>query len=495
MLAIAVQPVGIEAIFAEAPVAGSGRDIEVTVGATVLKLRLIYVPSGTALLGRPGAEERSVVLGQPFYIAVDEVSVSAFSACLEDGERSSHDKREKTFITDSDRERMHREGDSFSATMISLEEAARVTARINRELSRARTSTTETLVSERVRLPTAAEWQYAMSCGSQAQHRYINPWPGSASNHLSDRNLARCRELFEKCGRTDEFRATPEQVTWLVEECQGNGAARLEILSFLFPFLLDGRGDTTPAWRRFETKPEPLAETLAVALPNAWGIRGCHRGYPEWVLADSSQASALAVWRRFEDSLATGSDKDQKAFRLCGSNSVVLAQTDLSPLAKVFLFHERSLVSWNDANAADGSIVEDESVGMRVVMVECLSDEWRRIVRSSMLSTDDAAMAENKANTYGEEITRLSGNREQDLAILQTYLGLQEYQSGRFEDSADRIGRSADKISGRAPVAVSLSSRLRKGGGGAGKESSSPPAGDRIFFSSTAKLMVADQRN
>jgi hypothetical protein len=493
--ALCIQMCCVRVSFAEPPVAGSVRDISFQVGENRVGMRFVYVPAGTALVGRPGSEEREVNLSQAFYITANELTVKAFEDCLEEGDRRVHDQLERKFYADADRERIHREGDAYSATMISLEEAARVTTRLNWVLVTERSGKSGTLVTERVRLPTSAEWQYAMSCGSQERDRYINPWPGSAKNKLADRDLSRCQELWEKCGQTEKFMASPSQVTWLVETAQGNGGSRLEILSLLFPYLLDGRGDTTPAWRRFETKPEPVAEIAALAIPNDWGIGGCHRGYPEWVLAESSQASALRAWRRYEDNLASSSDKDSKGFRLCGSSSVVLDQADLTPLAKVFLSHERTMLSWNEAHSSSAAIVEDESVSMRLVLIECLSDAWRSVVRLGVSAAANAQVAMEQAATYEGEIRRLSSNAEQDIAYLQGYLGLQEYRTGNFADASVRIGGCADKLASRVTAAIPLESRLRKGGAAGRKDAGAQLSGDVLYFNEAAKLMAVDGTN
>ncbi|MCX7401519.1 MAG: SUMF1/EgtB/PvdO family nonheme iron enzyme [Planctomycetia bacterium] len=494
----------------EASEPGTPREVHLDVRGKQVTIKMVYVPGQEGEGGVSGSSEASSKgLKQPFYFAVTELSLADFDALAPDDRRQGHDATEQTMAQQDEQKKdwaeMQRQAASYVAKMVSLDDAAAITAAATAAataaLAKSARSSSVTLASERFRLPTSAEWRHAMSMGSQPDKMYINPWP-VFEHDLSEKDRGRCGELWTSCGGAGAFKGTPEQVVWLIAEASGNSEQRLELVTIFTRFLLNGRlldpkKTNSYSW---EVQPEPLVERIDAAPGNGWGIRGAHRGYPEWVLSATNQNDALGVWRRYESQAYADSDNQQQAFGLCGASSFTLNKLDLLPMLSAFVNHETPILDgvpyFSLQQAKDGGLHIDRSTSLRLVLVECLADEWAALVRSAFEDKKDAKSAVDVAKPLLAEIERLSfgSERVRYEAIINGYLAIAEYRCGAEDDAAARLASSATSVSSKTRSADDIAARFRRARGNAGSPttpaSSSP---ESVYLQAVARLMTRDQ--
>lgn len=493
---------------AEAIAPGSSRDVRLEVGGKPVTIKMVYVPGqqgGGTESGSSEASEKRVV--QPFYFAVTELSLADFNALAPDDKRQSHDATEQRMAKQDEQKKdwaeMQRQSALYVAKMVSLDEAAAITAAATAALEKSAQSKSATLASERFRLPTAAEWRHAMSMGSQPEKMYINPWP-AFERDLVEKDQGRCRELWTACGGAGVFKGTPEQLVWIIAEASGNAEQRLEVVTTVTRFLLKGRlldpkKANSYSW---EVQPEPLVERIDAAPGNDWDIRGAHRGYPEWVLSATNQNDALGFWRRCESRSLADSDRQQQAFGLCGAASFTLNKLDLRPMLSAFVNHETLVLDGKPVvslrQAEDAELHVDRSIAIRLVLVECLADEWVALVRSAFNGKKDAKSAGDIANPFRADIERLSfgSERLQNEAIINGYHALAEYRFGAAEEAAARLASSATSVSSNTRSAEDIAARFRRAKANAGPSTKpAPSSADSVYLQAVARLMTRDQRS
>lgn len=287
-----------------------------------------------------------------------------------------------------------------------------------------------------------------MSSGSQPNSRDINPWPQYPGD-FTEKEQTFLQTKWQAAGGKGDFVGKHEQVRSLLKECP-NPEFGILVLNLFFRELLRGRSVNNLADQQDEGSwsepPTELAETLAAGEKNSWGMFGAHRGYPEWTLAGSlGQQEALAAWRRFEDGTATVADKGKPLFQLVGGHGICIDDTDLSPLRALFVWHERKTSDGKSAYTIDESDEKavDLSATIRLVLVECLRDDWRNVVRHSFMEAAGDQQPQPQADRFTSELTQFSAQAKSDGAYVNAYCALAEYRQKNSVGSAERLSRSA----------------------------------------------------
>lgn len=485
---------------------GTNRTVELNVNGNTFAIRMVYVPAETRQnAGAEGGEIAKPKILQPFYFAESELSLADFNVLASGEIRNAHDAREQTMASEDDQkrdwEKMQRNAQAYVAKMVTPDEAAGITAAANAALAKPAGPLGPTLTTERFRLPTAAEWRHAMSMGSQPDKKHINPWP-DFDRDFTDKERMRCQELWTSCGGKGRFVGTQEQVTWAVQEASDKTAEKLELLTTFTRFLLNGRilDPRKPNSYSWEILAEPLAERIDSAPGNEWGIRGAHRGYPEWVLCLASQNEAREFWGRFESSHVSDADRQRAAFGLCGASSFTLGKDDLKPMLQAFVSHESRVMngkaefSWQEAE--DAELCIDRSVAMRLVLVMCLSDTWVGIVRTSIGKHDTFTVAEEASREFLQQLETLTSGAElqRSQAIINAYLALSEYRCGEPGSGAQRLAASIPIAFGQTSTvdAVPNLGRRRRNPASGDQAARSPKNADAVYFASVSRLMERD---
>ena len=491
---------------AEAVHPGSARKVELDVDGKTLAIRMVYVPAEEERKpGSDGGDIGKARASQPFYFAETELTLADFNVLATAEIREAHDAREQQMASDDDQKKdwaeMQRISQDYVAKMVSPDEAAGITAAATASLSDAVAQRGPSLVSERFRLPTRAEWRHAMSMGSQPDKKYINPWP-AFDRDFSDKERVRCQDLWSTCGGKGRFVGSQEQVIWAIREASDNTAERLDLLTIFTRFLLKGRlldpkQANSYSW---EILADPLAERFDVAPANEWGIRGAHRGYPEWVLSVASQNEAKEFWSKFESSQVSDADRQRASFGLCGASTFTLGKDDVRPILQAFVTHENQVVngktdfSWREAE--DAEVCIDRSAAMRLVLVECLSDTWAALVRTALGKPDTVAAAREASLELVTQIERLTFGleRQRSQALIDTYLALAEYRCGDPRGGSQRLAAGIPVAFAQA-TAVSVEpniGRRRRSTSSGGDSSASRKNADAVYFTSVSRLMDRD---
>ncbi len=489
---------------AEPILPGASRDVQVIVDGKSLTLRMVYVPADQGVRAdSDGAAAGKGRIVQPFFFAASELSLADFNALAPAAVRESHDANERKMATQEGQKKdwleMQREADSYVVKMVSLDEAIGITAVATAALAKPTRQNSLRIATERFRLPTAAEWRHAMSMGSQPKNMHINPWP-VFDRDFSEKERGRCAEIWTACGGQGAFIGAPEQVLWFIREASGSAEEQLELLTLFLRFLLQGRmldpqKKNSYSW---EVQPEPLAERIDAAPGNEWGIRGAHRGYPEWVLSAATQNEALDLWRRFESGDRSNDDRQRPKFGLCGAASFTLNKNDLKPMLQAFISHETAVLdgkpffSWQDAE--DREVFIDRSVSLRLVLVESLADEWVAVVRSLFADQKDATAVAENARLLLAEVERLTWgpDRSRNESIVNCYWAIAECRCGRGNDAAIRLASNAMLVSRKSSSAEDIAMRIRRAQGGAGSARPTPGSPDGVYLKSVARLMACD---
>lgn len=491
---------------AEAVDPGAVRKVALEVDGKTLTISMIYVPAEEG--PKPGSDDGDTgkaKASQPFYFAETELTLADFNVLANAEIREAHDAREQEMASDDDQKKdwkeMQRNSKDYVAKMVSLGEAAGITAAATAALSDSVAPRGPSLVSERFRLPTGAEWRHAMSMGSQPDKKFINPWP-AFDRDFSDKERVRCQDLWSTCGGQGRFVGSQEQVIWAIREASENTAERLELLTIFTRFLLkerllDPKQANSHSW---EILADPLAERIDVAPANEWGIRGAHRGYPEWVLSVASQNEAKDFWSKFESSTVSDVDRQRASFGLCGASTFTLGKDDVRPMLQAFVTHENQVVngksefSWKESE--DAEVCIDRSVAMRLVLVECLSDTWVALVRTSLGKQDTVAAAREASLELVAQIERLTFGleRQRSQALIDTYLALAEYRCGDPRGGSQRVAAGIPVAFGQA-AAVSVEpniGRRRRSTSSGDDSSASRKNADAVYFTSVSRLMDRD---
>ncbi len=481
------------------------RDVLLKTDGGAISLRMILIPPQPEVspdgASDPSGKER---LAQPFYFAATELTLAGFNALASKETRASHDAIEAKMASQADQKKdwaaMQSEAASYAAKMVSLGDAASITAAATLAFEKSSSDRGPTLVRERFRLPTAAEWRHAMSMGSQPQAMHINPWP-ALERDLTGKERGRCAELWTASGGQGQFIGSPEQVRWVIERASSNTEQRLELLTIFTRFLLSGRlldpkKSNSHSW---EIQPEPLAERIDAAPGNQWGILGAHRGYPEWVISTTSQTDALGLWRKCESNACTDSDRQRPAFGLCGAASFTLNKNDLKPMLQAFISHESAVIdgrpffSWQEAD--ENELFIDRSVTLRLVLIESLADDWVSLIRSNFANHVNATTTAAAAKPFLAEVARLThgSERTRNQAVINCFLAISEYRCGAGEDAAKRLAENAAQASGNLASAEDIAARFRRAQGSAGSSRPTSGSPDGLYLRSVARLMARDE--
>jgi hypothetical protein len=483
--------------------AGDVREVECVINGTPTTLRMVYVPGKIAQPSGQGDGSSVGTTAQlPFFFATTELSLADFEALAPKHAQESHEARERKMAVTkelkSDLARMTAEPERYYAKMVSLSEAAAVTAAMTRSLAET-DGGAGSLVQSRFRIPTVNEWRRAASMNSD-ENVFLNPWPKFSD--FSDKERGRCQELWKASGGVGLFVGSQDQMTWLFDEATGEAAGRLEIATIMFRFLLKGRlldpaKENSHSW---EIQPEPLEESIDAAPPTEWGVYGLHRGYPEWVLNVESQGEAIRFWRLVEDEAMSNVDTEKKFFGLSGASSLTLNKSDLTPLRQLSLTHQHVLsgqtaVSWADINEAD--VCVDRSVTVRLVLVECLADSWVTAVRDALIKSGGPEGTAEKVERLNFEVKRLTAGREQErnLGIIEAWLAISRYRSGEKKPAGEAL--SSSKLFGGGTNKPKLSPEeimrmMQRGGRPGGGNSKKKLAPDSLYFKSVGNLMIKE---
>lgn len=465
--------------------------------AAALTLTLVKVPSGSVSLGEPGGEPRQENLTLAYSIMTAEMSLAQFQALAP--EQAVHQRQERVeavAVTSEQKrilEELSRRGDRYAAQVVTVDDVAMLTARIN-SLYGPQQEASRLLVTRRFRLPTTWEWQHAMSLGSQPKSRDINPWPNYPTD-FSEKEQTFLRTKWQAAGGQGEFQGTQEQVRALLKGCP-NPEFGILVLNLFFRDLLRGRSVSSVSEHQengsWSEPPADLAETLTAGGKNAWGMFGAHRGYPEWTLAGSlGQQEALATWRRFEDGTATAADRGKPLFQLVGGHGICIDDTDLSPLSALFIWHERKTSdgkSLYTIEEADEKAV-DFSATIRLVLVECLRDDWRKVVRQSFMS--HGGTEQPQPDRFTAELSQFSSQAKNDEAYVHVYSALAEYQQNNFMCSAERLSASASAVTETKAKGLSRDELLGRGNSSAAAKQQRPSS-NTVYLQALAKLVGRD---
>lgn len=465
--------------------------------AATLTLTLVKVLPGSVTLGDPDGEPREENLTLAYSIMTAEMSLAQFQSLAP--EQALHQRQERVeaiAVTIEQKrilEEISRRGDTYAAQVVTVDDVAMLTARLN-SLYAPQQETNRLLVTRRFRLPTAWEWQHAMSLGSQQSSRDINPWPNYQTD-FSEKEQTFLQTKWQAAGGQGQFQGTREQVRALLKRCP-NPEFGIVVLNLFFRDLLCGRSASSGSNQRengsWSEPPADLAETLTAGGKNAWGMFGAHRGYPEWTLAGSlGQQEALATWRRFEDGTATATDKGKPLFQLAGGHGICIDDTDLSPLSALFIWHERETSDGKSlftVEEAEEKAV-DFSATLRLVLVECLRDDWRMVVRQSFMS--QAGAEQPQADRFTAELSQFSAQAKSDEAYVHAYCALAEYQHNNFTGSAERLSASASAVAETKAKGLSRDEVLGSGDGSASTQQQRPSS-NTVYLRALAKLAGRD---
>ena len=460
---------------------GDAKDVRIPTGSGEQVFKFIFIPAGDVPIGRPGGDDEPKRLEKDYWFAAYEISLSQFmalaplatqNAFVERVEKLNSSPEQKVIL-----ESIQKQHESYVVQMISIEEAAQFTAELNRQFVAHADQSKQTLSQERFRLPTAIEWQHAMSMASMSgESRSINPWP-AFPDKFSKNDQVFLEEKWKESGGKEEFSGSPEQLIWLIEK-SSNVEAGIALANKFLQDLLKGRSsdlnspEVPGSWSQ---PPNELAEKRDAGGSNSWGIFGAHRGSSEWTLAGSlSQSDALKLWRGLEESGAGDSVRQDRNFQLSGAHVGAVDASSLLPLLDLFVWHRR--IAINDrvevslTEADDDEIHVDQSVTMRLVLVETMADKWIEIVRSSLLQDQEVGVSQASASQYTDEVSKLSSDTARDTSVIAVYLAFAHYRYGDRSKAVTILTDAFQKLS---------------------SQSKSMKA-DTIYFASTSALMAQD---
>ena len=130
--------------------------------------------------------------------------------------------------------------------------------------------------------------------------------------------------------------------------------------------------------------------------------------------------------------------------------------------------NDRVEVSLTEAD--DDEIHVDQSVTMRLVLVETMADKWIEIVRSSLLQDQEVGVSQASASQYTDEVSKLSSDTARDTSVIAVYLAFAHYRYGDRSKAVTTLTDAFQKLS---------------------SQSKSMKA-DTIYFASTSALMAQD---
>ena len=486
--------------------AGDIREVTVEIDGESRAIKMVYVPaeesvdnSGTQ--DNPESESAATKIQLPFFFGLSELSLEQFDSFAPEAVRDSHQRREEQMAPQpeqqADLKKMQEESDQYYAKMVSLDEAAMVTAFLNASLPKVETGQSR-LVQSRFRVPTAEEWRRAASMAS-AEGEFINPWP--RFSELSEKEQGRCQELWASCEGRGRFEGSERQVEWLIRESNGDPGQRLELLTTVLRFLLNGRllnpeKKNSHSW---EVQPEPLVEKIDAAVPNEWGIFGIHRGYPEWVLHAANQTIAMSVWRQLEDGEFSEEEKTQDFFGLNGASSLTVNKSDLTPLQQLFVSHEHPVVSgkvafsWQDAE--ENELCVDRSSTVRLVLVDCLADDWLDVVRTALVKHEGEGERSATVGDFQTEVRRLTTGPDQSrfIGIIDVWNAIAAYEAGDREEAGQvlKTTKLFGVQEGKQKLSLDEIANLMQGGGAASPRKKAPDP-QSLYFRGIGELMLKD---
>ena len=483
-------------------VEGDTREVIVNIGGSPKNLQMVYVPAATATSPQnDGDDTAGAKLQLPFFFSLTELTLEEFELFAPDYAHASHEERQQRMAAteelQADLMKMKADSNQYYATMVSLDEAAAVTAALTESLSQADRS--DELIQSRFRIPTANEWQRAASMNSK-EHTFINPWPDF--DNFSEREKGRCQELWKACRGVGPFTCSENQMSWLISEATTNSGKRLELATIVFRFLLNGRllnpeKENSHSW---EIQPEPLAETIDAAPANEWGISGIHRGYPEWVLHVASSTEATRYWRLIEDEVLSTDKQKKQLFGLSGASSLTLNKNDLTPLQQLFVSYQhvfggQTTISWTDVEDAD--ICVDRSVTVRLVLVDCLADDWLTSVRKTAMDSENMNSLREEVNDYKTDVSSLTSGSERDryLSLIEAWAAIAQYQTGDRAQAGATIKTSKAFGSQATKTKLNTADILAMMNQGASPQANKPSKKippDSLYFQATGELMEKD---
>ena len=460
---------------------GDAKDVRIPTSSGEQVFKFVFIPAGDVPIGRPGGDDEPKRLEKDYWFAAYEISLSQFMAIAPLATQKAIVERVAKMTSTPEQkvilESIHKQHESYAVQMISIEEAAQFTAELNQQFFAHADQSKQTLSQERFRLPTAIEWQHAMSMASMSgESRSINPWPAFPGK-FSKNDQVFLEDKWKESGGKEEFSGSPEQLIWLIENNK-NPEAGIALADRFLQDLLKGRSSdlNSPEDAGSWTKPaEELPQTLNAGGSNSWGIFGAHRGYPEWTLAGSlSQSDAFKLWRGLEESGAGNSARQDRNFQLSGAHSITIDTQSLVPLLDLFVWNRNIAV--NDqvevslTEADDYEIHINKSVTMRLVLVETMGDKWIEIVRSSLLQDQEVGVSQASASQYTDDVSRLSSDTARDTSVIAVYLAFAHYRYGDRSKAVTILTDALQKLSSQSKSMTV----------------------DTIYFASTSALMAQD---
>jgi len=463
---------------------GEKRMLDLKADKGSIRLTFAYVPSGTATPYTVDSGQAPQELPLPFFIMTTEASVELFDGYAPPEARKSHAEREQENggeLLQPDIQQRHAKGSEYAVVWCTLREIAKLTSKINIELESQRT--TASIVQERVRLPTLAEWRHAMSVGSSPEAGFFNSWPRFID--LSAKDQGMCKDVWAICGGAGNFEGSPAQILWLLNNPGPETNRCYDIATLFTKHLIAGREVSgVQPWAK-PVDPFDARETLTASAPNKWGIFGAHRNpCPEWVIGNDSQNVALSRWRRLESEEVKQDERGSPAFALCGPRFRLITREKLERFAELTIWSVPEFVLLKD----DESKAVDRKPAFRLVLAESLADDWLQLVRKSLLDSASLAEAGKVADDMISEVQRLTSAASRDTAMIYAFLALREYDVADTSKTTENLGPllAIVKPSGKAKVDFAA---IRRGESGVKQEKQSP---DAMYLNTLVSLLKRD---